>query len=146
MHFDANGKIFVIGQAGIALVVLLAVLRFFKQQDGESQFKLREADRPKPSATSPTEAQAKLADARMKSNRPLQLSGISITGAAHEVLGISSQATEAEVQKAYRDLMKRYHPDAVGRPGTREWQDAQKIAERINSAKTEMLEKIRTRG
>ena len=29
--------------------------------------------------------------------------------------------------------MKRYHPDLVGPPGSREWKDAQKIAEEILS-------------
>jgi DnaJ-domain-containing protein 1 len=50
-----------------------------------------------------------------------------------------SHAIEVQIQSAYRELMKRYHPDRVGRPGTREWQDAQGIAEAINRAKRDLL-------
>jgi hypothetical protein len=35
--------------------------------------------------------------------------------------------------------MKRYHPDVVGRPGTREWKDAQKIAESLTAARDSLL-------
>jgi hypothetical protein len=39
--------------------------------------------------------------------------------------------------------MKRYHPDLVGRPGSREWKDAQRIAEAINRAKEELAPRRR---
>lgn len=67
-----------------------------------------------------------------------------MNAAAHEILGISPSASVEEVQKAYRELMKRYHPDKVGRPGTREWSDAQKIAEAINHARDTMLKSRKT--
>jgi DnaJ-class molecular chaperone len=76
-----------------------------------------------------------------KVQAPLQLAGIRIDGLPHEILGVSARATEVEVQSAYRELMKLYHPDKVGRPGTREWNDAQKIAEALNSARKKMLVK-----
>lgn len=37
--------------------------------------------------------------------------------------------------------MKRYHPDHVGRLGTREWKDAQKFAEALIRAKEAMTKK-----
>ncbi len=71
----------------------------------------------------------------------MRLTGIRIDGAPHEILGVSPQASPEEIQSAYRSLMKRYHPDRVGRPGSREWNDAQQIAEAINRAKELLLKK-----
>ena len=36
----------------------------------------------------------------------------------YELLGIDRQATEAEVKKAYRNLVKQYHPDVSNKPDT----------------------------
>ncbi len=36
----------------------------------------------------------------------------------YELLGIDRQATEAEVKKAYRNLVKQYHPDLSSKPDT----------------------------
>ncbi len=36
--------------------------------------------------------------------------------------------------------MKRYHPDKIGPAGSREWKDAQRIADAIIKAKEEMIE------
>ena len=126
-------------QAGLGALVVLALV-MFRNRETPSGFKTRESDRKKPGQKGTKEdplAQARLAPEA----KPLRLSGISIFGAPHEILGISARATVAEIQKAYRELMKQYHPDKVGRPGTREWQDAQKIAEAINQAKEKMLKK-----
>jgi DnaJ-class molecular chaperone len=79
-----------------------------------------------------------------KRQSPLQLSGIRIDGAPHEILGVQAKASEAEVQSAYRELMKLYHPDKVGRPGTREWNDAQKIAEALNTARKSMIDALQS--
>lgn len=36
----------------------------------------------------------------------------------YELLGIDRQATEAEVRRAYRNLVKQYHPDVSNKPDT----------------------------
>ncbi len=121
--------LFYLGQVVIALLCLIVVF-WFRQRSPTSAFKLREVDRLKGATKNQGAPQQK---------DPLRLTGIRIDGPAHEILGVSSQASSQEIQKAYRNLMKQYHPDKVGRPGTREWNDAQKIAEAINRAKDEMM-------
>lgn len=129
-------------QIAVCVVFLLLWTRRSVNDRLSSNFKLREADRGLKFKRE-TEGQ-KSGDAKLKAT-PFQLTGIRIDGAAHEILGISAVATEAEIQKSYRELMKRYHPDLIGRPGSREWEDAQKIAEAINRARTEMLERLKNR-
>lgn len=130
------------GQLLAGAIVVWALLKFFRSEE-DSAFRLRESERLKGRKTgSRAPGMESLADARMKSKpraAPLQLEGIRLDGAPHEILGVSAQATAPEIQKAYRDLMKRYHPDRVGSPGTREWTDAQRIAEAINNAKEQLL-------
>lgn len=145
-----------LAQLGVAGAFVAALL-WVRNQDKPSGFRLREADRLKMRPVAPPQpgapalggpgvgrkASAKedeLASARMKKpRRPLLLPGFSMDGAPHEILGVGLQASEAEIRRAYRELMKRFHPDQVGRPGSREWNDAQKIAERINNAKDSLL-------
>jgi hypothetical protein len=133
-------SVFYLGEIVLGVLFLIGVW-FFRPKSPESNFRVREADlknsRPKISAAETHT----LAEARIQKTTPLQLVGIRIDGEPHEILGIASGATTQEIQKAYRDLMKQYHPDRVGRPGTREWTDAQKIAEAINQAKDHMLKK-----
>jgi hypothetical protein len=138
-------------QIGFGGLVIAAVY-WLKQRETPSGFKVREADLKrdlktaigkKPGeisgpASSPMDDP--LANARYaKKAEPLRLSGISVHGEPHQILGVRAQATEQEIRAAYRELMKQYHPDRIGRPGTREWQDAQGIAEAINVAKEKML-------
>lgn len=133
-------------QIGFGGIVIAAVY-WLNQRETPSGFRVREADlkrdlksaigkKPQLSGS----AEDPLANARYaKKAEPLRLSGISVQGEPHQILGVRPQATEQEIRTAYRELMKQYHPDRIGRPGSREWQDAQGIAEAINVAKEKML-------
>jgi hypothetical protein len=135
--------------AGQVLIGALIIggLFWLRDRGSPSGFKVREADLKKKNAGKVSAESVALADARMsasqKRSEPLRLTGISLSGEPHEILGISRQANEAQIKTSYRELMKRYHPDLIGRPGSREWQDAQKIAEAINRAKDHMLTALR---
>ena len=115
----------------------------------ESGFKLREADRPRPklSARALRNRPDPLAHAKMARRDPetvLLLEGIRTDVPPHQLLGVSPNASVDEIQRAYRILIRRYHPDKVGAPGSREWKDAQRIAESINLAKDFLLKKHKT--
>ncbi len=105
----------------------------FRSTQSKSGFKLREADR-----RSPREPRTEMDG---KKTTPL-LTGLRIDGPAHEILGIAPEATAADIQAAYLGLIKRFHPDKVGPPGSREWKDAQKIAAALNEARNQMLERL----
>jgi hypothetical protein len=133
--------------AQIALGVAFAFVLFRLRSSDKSGFAVREADLKKSSGkgTHPKPKGPDLASARIERKAPLALEGIRIDGPPHEVLGVAPGATEEEIQRAYRERMKRYHPDKIGRPGSREWSDAQKIAEAINRAKEELVKRARAR-
>jgi DnaJ-domain-containing protein 1 len=135
-------KLFYIGQVAIGALLVGAFL-VLRPKEPESGFKVREADRKDEPWKKGGPSDNKLADAKMKRVAPLSLPGIRIDGEPHEILGVAADASADSINRAYRELMKRYHPDAVGRQGSQEWTDAQKIAEAINRAKDQLL---RSRG
>lgn len=128
-------------QIGVGFFLLLVGWVFFRPKRPESGFRVREADLRKEEKPSGPRGPDRLAQARIQ--RPLQLSGIRLQGPPHEVLGVRVDATESEIQTAYRELIKRYHPDKVGPPDSREWKDAQKIAETLTQARAAMLARFR---
>jgi len=130
-------------QIALGAILVFFWIRKMQQESSESRFKVREADRK---LNWERGEKAKNSGAQVLKKTPLQLGGIRLDGAPHEVLGVSALATDEEIQKAFRELMKRYHPDKIGAPGTREWQDAQAIAETINRARTEMLARVKNRS
>jgi DnaJ-class molecular chaperone len=101
-----------------------------KSQD-QSQFKVREADIKRNIGTS-----------NRKKKEPLALTGIRIHAPSHEILGISWPASKSEIEKAYRDLMKHYHPDRVAPPDSPQWKEAQKIAQAISQARSDLLSRL----
>jgi DnaJ-domain-containing protein 1 len=141
-------KLFVYLQGSFLVLVLLGIAWALRPRGMESGFKLREADRVPPrdrgqppgaGAGASSKKKDELAHARLKTFERPALPGIRIDGAPHEILGIRPDARPEEIKAAWRKLMKSYHPDKVGRPGSREWQDAQKIAEALNRAKDTLL-------
>lgn len=138
---------FILLQLGIAVAILGLILKLTSGKR-ESGFKLREADRPRdPKKQKISPAKDPLGQAKLSPQDPAKiylLEGIRTDLPPHELLGVSANATEKEIQKAYLQLIKRYHPDRVGPPGSREWADAQRIAEAINGAKEALLKKRRS--
>jgi DnaJ-domain-containing protein 1 len=127
----------------ISAAFILFWLRARNRAAAKSRFKLREADRDLKFARGSAAAAAAREPAKKD---PLRLGGIVKDGAPHEVLGISALASESEIQKAYKEKMKRYHPDRLGRPGSREWTEGTAIAEAINRARDAMLERLKKRS
>ena len=131
-------------QWALGALILGAAWYLRPSRDSTSQFKSREADKIHPHQQRYKKGYDLLSHSKMPPEEKVkQLSGISIHGASHEILGIPPESSAEQIQKAYKDLMKRYHPDRVGAPGSREWTDAQGIAEALNRAKDEMLKKFK---
>lgn len=140
-------KSFLILTAFSLVIAIWWLLRNSKTSD--SQFQKYEADRQKKRPRHAShghhkESESDLANAKLPhSHATLLLEGVRIQGQPHEVLGVSPHASVREIQKAYRELMKRYHPDHVAPAGTPQWNEAQKIAEALNHAKDVLLKKGR---
>src|SRR5512137_931114 len=122
MNPDEMKRYFYLGQIGLGAAVLVVAWLFLRPKTPESNFRVREADR-KQGPKGPAAGGADLANAKLK--QPLRIGGISISGQPHEILGVPLTAGPEEIQRAYRELMKQYHPDKIGPPGSREWADAQ---------------------
>jgi DnaJ-domain-containing protein 1 len=118
--------LFGLGQGLILVLVIFVLVRFLKSQEPESRFKERAHRKPRaPKAK-------------------VLLQGVVLTGLPHQVLGVREDATEWEIRKAHRTLIKRFHPDKVGREGSREWYEAQRASEAINGARDSMLKKLKS--
>jgi len=131
-------------QVVILMVIVLALLYHFSTSQKSSFFKLKEHERWKTKEAEEllkkiTSQEDELAKARMKKNKPLQLSGISLDGPAHKILDVPWNASPEEIEKAFKDKMKHYHPDKVAAPGSDQWNEAQKIAQTLLEARKKLL-------
>jgi DnaJ like chaperone protein len=52
----------------------------------------------------------------------------------YDVLGLSAQATDAEIKKTYRSLVKKYHPDALHGLGESAVKEAEATFRKIQEA------------
>jgi DnaJ family protein C protein 19 len=68
--------------------------------------------------------------ARQASGRPSSLAGNPSRESAFGILGLKTGASEDEIRKAHRQLMKDHHPDAGG---------SEEMAAKINAAKDVLL-------
>ena len=119
----------------LGLTSVGVVWLMFRASQSKTGFKVREADRQRNQRSNPKAEKA-------NEKKPPLLTGLRIDGSAHEILGISPDSNANQIQEAYMNLIKRFHPDKVGPPGSREWKDAQTIAAAINNARNSMMEKF----
>lgn len=131
----------------VALLFLLvgfAWFRFLKPDGGKSNFKRREADRAEFAAnTGQKNSDSDLANAKLK--RPQALPGIRLEGEAHEILNVSALATEEEIMRAYKDAIKRYHPDRIPGADAEKAQFYQQVSAKLNQAKEELMKRAKAR-
>jgi len=57
----------------------------------------------------------------------------------YEVLGVPQEITNDEIERAYRDLLKKYHPDRVQHLGAEFQEMAEERAKAINEAYAKIL-------
>ena len=122
--------------AAIHLLVVsglfLLGLYWMNRRQSVSRFKVREADRlkQKPHTQKPPHAPKK---------PPLRLEGFSEQKTPHQILGVKPDATKKQIQKAYRELMKRYHPDRFSHLSPKDQERMKDIAAKINEAKDALI-------
>ena len=133
-------------QTAILIFGALSILFFMKGRSKPSQFKQRESDRTdldRILKQGPDTAQAKVRPKQTPPPRPLALPGVRLSGAPHEILGVPENANESEIMRAYKNAMKRFHPDTIQGAARDQIQFYQDASARINEAKDQMLKKIR---
>jgi DnaJ-class molecular chaperone len=129
--------------ATLGVLLIYFLFSKFNNSESKTQFRVRESERDQKFKRG---LEAQSTNHAKKKPSPFLLTGIRTEGEAHEILGVSPLATESEIQKAHRELIKRYHPDKVARPNTQAWKDAQLIAEKLNEAKSTLLQKAKKRN
>jgi hypothetical protein len=135
-------------QVGFLIAVFFLIWVFYKNNRAQSNFKTREADREDLDQilkSGPDLAQAKLKRKAPESPPPppLALPGIRLDGAPHEILGIREDALESEIMRAYKDAIKRFHPDTLQGKSPEQLKFYQDASARINDAKNRMLKQLR---
>ena len=123
---------------------ILYVIRILNSNSTRSQFRVREADR---TDLNRLKGGPSLADAKLNVKKPppppLLLPGMRLDGEPHEILGVKVDASEAEVMKAYKDAIKRFHPDRIQGEAQSQLQFYQEASAKLNWAKEEMLRSLK---
>lgn len=132
-------------QVLIVVIVLIAAVTSMRDRRPKSQFRVREADRAdlEKLKSGPSLADAKLKGAGTPKAPPLSLPGIRLDGEPHEILGVTPDADEAEVMRAYKEAIKKYHPDRIQGPAQEQLQFYQEAAAKLNEAKEALLKRKR---
>ena len=131
----------------IFLMIAVLIIGYFSMRSREenSKFKVREADRTDLDRLKQGEnlAEAKIERRQKPSPHLLGLPGIQMNGEPHEILGIRADASEFEIMKAYKEVIKQYHPDRIQGQAQEQMQFYQEASAKINQAKEIMLQKLR---
>ncbi len=64
------------------------------------------------------------------------------SGRPHEVLGVTQNATKAQIMGAYKHWIKRYHPDRVQHLGPAYVKQANQRAEQLNEARIVLIKRF----
>lgn len=132
------------GARPLSLTIAIAMLIFIiwtlarmlgsqnQSQFRKHEYEFRQYERQNGSASGAAGSESQRAS-------PLELEGFSADRKPHEILGVGENASKEEIQRAFKKLMLRFHPDRVGPPDSREWKDAQAIADAIIQAKDKLL-------
>jgi DnaJ-domain-containing protein 1 len=127
---------------------ILIWYRFAQTNKTETRFRSREADRKDLDRlrAGPDLGEAKLVHKPQPIKaQPLALPGIRMNGEAHEILGVDENASEAEIMKAYKESMKRFHPDRIQGQAKEQIQFYEEASSKLNQAKETMLKTARAR-
>jgi DnaJ-domain-containing protein 1 len=124
-----------ISVVGVFLLSVFALKALFGPKNS-SQFRVREWEkRTNPESRDPKMERPKAA--------PLRLTGYREGISPEELFGLKGQFTAREIDRAYRELMKQYHPDVFSRSGLEGARaEAVRISARINEARQTLLKKI----
>ncbi len=138
-------------QKGILILGLLSALWFLRIRQNPSQFRAREADRSDLDRflnSSPESGRSSRAPGPRKNRPPppLLLPGIRLTGEPHEILGIPENSTELEILRAYKEAIKRFHPDTIQGSAREQMRFYEEASARINDAKETMIRRLRNQG
>jgi DnaJ-domain-containing protein 1 len=117
-------------------VALFGLFAWWNRKSGASQFGTRESERNRSQSNEKTKRQE-------ERKAPLLLPGFNPGASHHEVLGVAADASPKKINAAYRELMKRYHPDLFsGRP-LEEQAAVKRFAQQIIAAKEALLKKAK---
>jgi hypothetical protein len=134
--------------SGILIGVAVFIVLTIKGRGKTSQFRTREAERAdldRILKQGPDLGQAKLAKHKKSEPAPppLRLPGLTLAGEPHEILGISENANESEIMRAYKEAIKRFHPDRIQGQAEEQLRFYQEASAKINDAKNEMMKRVR---
>ena len=153
--FELIAKNFQRIQVGILFFGALLILVYLRNKSTPSQFKNREANRKDLDQLwkrGEDLSQSRLVGKKPQSKPatppppPLALPGLRMNGAPHEILGIAENATEAEIMKAYKEAIKRFHPDTIQGAAKDQIQFYQEASARINEAKNLLIKNLQNKN
>ena len=124
-------------------------IRILTKGQKTTQFKVREADRTDLNRLreGPDLAAAKMIRRVPEAPppKPLSLPGIRLSGEPYEILGVNEDAKEPEIMRAYKESIKRFHPDRIQGQAKEQIQFYEQASAKLNQAKDDMLKFVRAK-